>query len=110
MAIPSIRLGRTGYQVSRISFGALPIQKLSPDDATSLLRQALQRGVTYIDSAVGYGDSEEKIGTALQGVDRYGVILATKSMARDAAGIQEHVALSRRRMKWSGFTIINSTS
>jgi predicted aldo/keto reductase-like oxidoreductase len=98
MALPSIRLGRTGYQVSRISFGALPIQKLSLDDATSLLREALQRGVTYIDSAIGYGDSEEKIGRALQGLDRDGVIFATKSMARDAAGIQEHVALSRRRM------------
>ncbi len=99
MAVPSIRLGRTGYQVSRISFGALPIQKLTTDDATFLLRQALQRGVTYIDSAIGYGDSEEKIGKALQGVDMDGVILATKSMARDAEGVQEHVALSLRRMQ-----------
>ena len=87
MALSSIRLGRTGFYVSRIGFGALPIQKLTTEAATDLLRSALRYGLTYIDSAVGYGDSEEKIGRALQGVDRDGVILASKSMARDSEGI-----------------------
>jgi len=99
MALASVRLGKTGYQVSRISFGALPIQKISTEASTELLRTALRSGITYIDTAIGYGDSEEKIGLALQGVDRDGVILATKSMARDSAGIQAHVALSRQRMR-----------
>jgi uncharacterized protein len=93
-----VRLGRTGYLVPRISFGALPIQKLTTDDAVKLLRHAVNNGVTFIDTAIGYSDSEEKIGLALrEGVDRDAVILATKSLARDAAGIQAHVELSRRR-------------
>jgi len=93
-----VRLGRTGYVVPRISFGALPIQKLPHSDAVSLLRHAVTNGVTLIDSAIGYGDSEEKIGLALrEGVDRDAVILATKSMARDARGIQAHVELSIKR-------------
>jgi predicted aldo/keto reductase-like oxidoreductase len=93
-----VRLGRTGYQVPRISFGALPLQKLSHVDAVKLLRHALSSGVTFIDSAIGYGDSEEKIGAALtEGVDRDALILATKSMARNAAGIQAHVDVSLKR-------------
>lgn len=93
-----LRLGRTGYQVPRISFGALPIQKLTREEAVTLLRHAINSGVTFIDSAVGYSDSEEKIGLALQkGVDRDAVILATKSMARDARGIEAHVELSLKR-------------
>ncbi len=98
MTATIVRLGRTGYQVPRISFGALPIQKLSSDDAVALLRHAIKNGVTFIDSAIGYGDSEEKIGLALrEGVDRDTVILATKSLARDAQGIQAHVELSLKR-------------
>ena len=31
MALASVGLGKTGYQVSRISFGALPIQKISTE-------------------------------------------------------------------------------
>lgn len=93
-----VRLGRTGYQVPRIGFGALPIQKLPREDAVTLLRHAINSGVTFIDSAIGYGDSEEKIGLALRdGVDRDAVILATKSMARDNEGIQAHVDLSLKR-------------
>jgi uncharacterized protein len=98
MPATTIRLGRTGYQVPRISFGALPIQKLQCEEAVTLLRHAINNGVIFIDSAIGYGDSEEKIGLALQaGVDRDAVILATKSMARDAEGIQAHVKLSLKR-------------
>jgi predicted aldo/keto reductase-like oxidoreductase len=98
MSATIVRLGRTGYQVPRISFGALPLQKLSHPDAVSLLRHALTNGVTFIDSAIGYGDSEEKIGAALrEGVDRDALILATKSMARNSAGIQAHVDVSLKR-------------
>ncbi|MFZ4855661.1 MAG: aldo/keto reductase [Desulfuromonadaceae bacterium] len=93
-----VRLGQTGYQVPRISFGALPLQKLSHSDAVSLLRHALNNGVTFIDSAIGYGDSEEKIGAAIRnGGDRDALILATKSMARTSAGIQAHVDVSLKR-------------
>jgi predicted aldo/keto reductase-like oxidoreductase len=98
MATNSVRLGRTGYHVPRIGFGALPIQKLSRNDAVELLRHAVTSGITLIDSAIGYGDSEEKIGLALrEGVDRDAIILATKSLARDAAGIRAHVELSLKR-------------
>ena len=39
-----IRLGRTGLMVSATSFGALPIQRISFEDAAALIRRALDAG------------------------------------------------------------------
>ena len=57
-------LGRTGLQISDISFGS---SRLSSDQA--LVREALERGVNYFDTAEGYrsGRSEETLGRALAG-------------------------------------------
>ena len=35
-----VLLGSTGYMVSKTSFGALPIQRISMEEATRLLRRA----------------------------------------------------------------------
>lgn len=70
------RLGRTGLEISDISFGS------SRTTDPGLVRYALERGVNYFDTAEGYQDgrSEEAIGAALQG-DRERVILASKVKA-----------------------------
>ena len=47
------------------------------DDAISLIHRALDLGVTFLDTANVYGDSELKVGKALKG-RRDGVQLATK--------------------------------
>lgn len=67
------RLGRTGLEISDISFGSS--RTTDPD----LVRHALERGVNYFDTAEGYQDgrSEETLGEALQGA-RDRVILASK--------------------------------
>lgn len=98
MTVVKERLGRSGFEVSRIGFGALPIQRLSEAEAVALLRGALRLGVNFIDTANAYGDSEAKIGMALHGLNRDDVILATKTLARDAETILKHVVLSRTRM------------
>lgn len=93
-----IRLGKTGLMVSASSFGALPIQRVSFDEARLLLRKAYDNGINYFDTANGYTDSEEKIGYALADV-RKNIIISTKSMAADKKTLLEHVELSLRRMK-----------
>ena len=93
-----IRLGRTGLMVSASSFGALPIQRLSFEEAGKLLRKAYENGINYFDTANAYSDSEEKIGSALSDV-RHDIILSTKSGASDKASLLKHVELSLRRMK-----------
>jgi len=70
------RLGRTGLEISDISFGSS--RTTDPD----LVRHALERGVNYFDTADRYKDgrSEEAIGEGLEG-KRDQVILASKVKA-----------------------------
>jgi aryl-alcohol dehydrogenase-like predicted oxidoreductase len=63
-----IRLGKTDLMVTRTAFGALPIQRVSFDEAKVLLRKAYEAGVNFFDTARSYSDSEEKIGYSLADV------------------------------------------
>ena len=58
-------LGKTGIEVNKNGFGALPIQRISKKDAVYLLQKAFYHGVDYFDTARAYSDSEEKMGAAL---------------------------------------------
>jgi len=92
-----IRLGRTNMMVSRLGFGGIPIQRLSEEDAVAVVRRCLDLGITFIDTANAYTTSEERIGKAIAG-RRHGLILATKSGARDREGVQRHLDLSLQRL------------
>ena len=72
------KLGRTGLEVSVIGFGGIPIIALTRNNAENVVRYAYEKGINYFDTARAYGDSEEKIGSALKDV-REKVILATKT-------------------------------
>jgi len=96
--VETITLGRSGLSVSRIGFGGIPITRRTFDDAVSVVRRALDLGVTFIDTANSYLDSEEKIGRAIAG-RRRGVVLASKSGATTRQGIVEHIELSLRRLR-----------
>jgi aryl-alcohol dehydrogenase-like predicted oxidoreductase len=78
------RLGKTGYQVSAIGFGAWPIggDWGEVDDATSLraLHAAADAGMTLFDTADVYGDgrSERIIGRFLRERSGERLIVATK--------------------------------
>jgi len=95
----TVRLGRTGLTVSRTSFGALPIQRVDFDTAKAILTRAVDAGITLIDTASGYSDSEEKIGYAL--FDRRDeIFIATKcSGAKNRADVLAKVERSLERMK-----------
>ena len=80
-----VTLGRTGITVEKNSFGALPIQRISTEEAVKLLRKAYDHGVTFFDTARFYTDSEEKIGIAFKGM-RDKIYIATKTMATTVEG------------------------
>lgn len=92
------RLGRTGLTVSRTGFGALPIQRISFEDAKSILRKAFDNGINIFDTARAYTDSEEKMGYALSDV-RKQIIIATKTFATDSKTLAEHLETSLRKLK-----------
>jgi uncharacterized protein len=93
-----IKLGRTNLMVSRSGFGALPIQRVSFEDAQKILRKAYDNGINFFDTARGYSDSEEKIGYSLSDV-RNNIILATKSPAKDKKTLLEHIHTSLKSLK-----------
>ena len=91
-------LGRTGLNVSRTAFGALPIQRVTFDEASALLNRALDGGVNYIDSARAYTDSEEKIGHAI--AHRRGeTFLATKTHAKTADAFWRDLETSLKNLR-----------
>ena len=74
-------LGRTQLKISRTGFGGLPIQRIDFDAAGNILNRALDAGVSFIDTARAYTDSEAKIGQSISHrKDEF--ILATKTQAK----------------------------
>ena len=63
----SITLGSTGITVPQNGFGALPIQRISTEEAATILRRAYEGGMRFFETARAYSDSEEKIGAAFHG-------------------------------------------
>ena len=94
------QFGNTGLIVSELCLGAMTfgtkpgrfghIHGLDQDDATALVRQALDAGINMIDTANVYtvGQSEEFVGGALKalGVRRSDVVIATKAMGAMGEG------------------------
>lgn len=93
----TIRLGKTELRVSRVGFGGIPIQRLSESEAIIVVQRCLDLGVTFYDTATGYTTSEERIGKALAG-RRDGVVLATKTPARDRDTARAHLEQSLKRL------------
>lgn len=90
-------LGRTGIEVSRNGFGALPIQRISEKEAVYLLRKAFANGINYYDTARMYTDSEDKLGKAFAGM-RERIIISTKTAAQDAGSFRRELDTSLRKL------------
>ena len=93
------QLGRGGPRVSAIGFGCMSLgigdiytSSVRDDDAAiALIRHALDVGVTFLDTADIYGDSEVKVGRAIKG-RRDQVVLATKfGFVQSEIGSEERV-------------------
>lgn len=93
-----IRLGKTNFMVSRSGFGALPIQRVSFEEAKKILRKAYDNGINFFDTARMYSDSEEKIGYSLADI-RKNIIIATKSHAKNRTDLLEHLKTSLKNLK-----------
>lgn len=96
-------LGRTGLRASAMGIGAGGPSRLgqrdnirSESESVDLVRQGLDAGVNFIDTAEGYR-TEEIVGAAIAGRDRDQIIISTKkSLGREnisraalRAGLQE---------------------
>ncbi|MHC4561590.1 MAG: aldo/keto reductase [Planctomycetota bacterium] len=91
-------LGKSGLEVSAVGFGGIPIMRVSEAEAVKVIQRALDLGISFIDTAAGYGDSQAKIGAAIAG-RRDGLVLASKSGATTKDAILADVEESRRALR-----------
>ena len=93
-----VRLGSTGIVVNKNGFGALPMQRVSMEEAVQLVRRAFEGGITFFDTPRYYTDSEEKLGEALEGI-RDKVYIATKTGASTGEALKKELETSLKNLR-----------
>lgn len=93
-----VTLGRTMITVNKNGFGALPVQRVSVEEAGRLLKKAFDHGITFFDTARAYSDSEEKLGLAFEGI-RDKIFIATKTAAKTVEEFRRDLEESLRLLK-----------
>lgn len=94
----TVTLGSTGITVNKNGFGALPVQRVSRQEAVKLIRRAYDGGIRFFDTARAYSDSEEKLGEALEGI-RDQVYIATKTMAQNGEDFWKDLETSLKNLR-----------
>lgn len=101
-AIPTRPLGRTGETVSLLGLGGFHLGlAASAAEAVRIVRTALDAGVTFLDNCWDYhdGESERRMGKALQGGHRARAFLMTKIDGRDRDHAARQIDESLRRLR-----------
>ncbi len=101
-----ISLGPDGLRTSRLAMGtgtsgfrgaSNQTRKLGVQGLTDLYRYGFDNGVTFWDTADGYG-SHPHLKSALQHVPREKVVIMTKSLSKTAKGMREDIERFRREL------------
>lgn len=97
--LPKRPLGKTGEEISILGLGGEGILRTHDEEekAVSLIRRALDLGITYFESARAYASSESYYGMALQ-ERRREIFLASKSHERSGDGALKHLEVTLQNM------------
>jgi len=98
------KLGKTGMDISIISFGGMIVDGMDAADAAKAVSEAYDRGINYYDIAPTYGNSQYVLGPALEAY-RKNVYLSCKTKARTATEAQAALEKSLRALKTDYFDI-----
>jgi len=108
-------LGKTGLRVSRLGFGCMRLpmtgEQVDRELAIPMLQRAVELGVNYFDTAVGYchGDSQRVLGEAMEGI-RDRVVISTKNPhydKKDERGWWKNLEDSLKRLRTDYIDIYN---
>jgi aryl-alcohol dehydrogenase-like predicted oxidoreductase len=91
-------LGKTGEKLSLIGFGGIVVMDDSPDAASNIVAEAVDRGINYFDIAPSYGNAQERLGPALAPY-RKNVFLACKTEGRSKDESRKQLEESLRLLK-----------
>ena len=86
-ALNIIELGKSGLKVTELGFGGIPIMRVNIDEAKLIIEHCFELGIRFFDTAHMYGDSEEKLGEALEPF-RDQVVIASKVWAKEGKGAE----------------------
>ena len=92
--------GKTGLEISRLCFGAGRIKDTCDtiEAGSKLMLKALDEGVTFWDTAEGYG-TQPHLGAAVRQINRDEVVIQTKTGAKDYEGAKASIARSLRELQ-----------
>jgi aryl-alcohol dehydrogenase-like predicted oxidoreductase len=98
--LPKRTYGKTGVRMPILALGGAGVlQDASRKaEAIAIIREAVEQGVYYLDTAQQYRDSERIFGEALDGI-RAKVFLSTKSGRRDYDGAWRDLENSLKRLR-----------
>lgn len=77
------RFGKTELKLSVFSLGLMRYMEGGQENATRVVKRAVDLGINHLETARGYGNSEELLGGALKTIDRSRVYITTKIAACD---------------------------
>ena len=110
--VPRRRFGRTELQIPVFACGGMRFQQSWSGDETDginaetsrvldrMIRSAVDRGINHIETARGYGTSEEELGAVLPALPRDQIIVQTKvSPAADVNDFRKAFETSMRMLK-----------
>jgi predicted aldo/keto reductase-like oxidoreductase len=101
--VPQRTLGRTGEKVSMVGIGGFHLGKpeLSESESIRIIRAALDNGINFLDNCWDYngGQSEIRMGKALQDGYRQRAFLMTKIDGRDKKSAARQIEESLARLK-----------
>ncbi len=102
--VPKRQYGRAKDMLSVIGFGGIVVKDVTPEEASSYVSEAVDRGINYFDVAPTYGNAQERLGPALKPY-RDKCFLACKTTKRDAKGAQEELEESFRLLQTDHFDL-----
>lgn len=97
-------LGKTEAKLSVVGFGGIIVMDETPENARTIVKEAVARGVNYFDVAPTYGNAEERLGEALEPY-RNDVFLACKTIKRSREEAAEGLRASLARLRTDRFDL-----
>jgi predicted aldo/keto reductase-like oxidoreductase len=107
-ALPKRVLGRTKEKVSILGLGTAPVGEgpIGVQEGIRIFGEAIDRGVTYIDTARIYGNAEEILGHLIP-KQRDKLFVATKVSTHTADEAERSLNESLRRLKIDHFDLVH---
>jgi aryl-alcohol dehydrogenase-like predicted oxidoreductase len=97
-------LGRTGEMLSKIGFGGIIVKDATSEDASKVVKLAIDSGINYFDVAPSYGNAEIMLGPALEPY-RKNVFLACKTGKRTKVEARTELEQSLKNLRTDHFDL-----